>query len=102
MSAFGRAGNAPDQLRCLFWDSKRGSTVHTRPIDRNWPTAALVREWPGYRKRMPRAGLAKRIDVDAVMQTAAAEPDLARLLTALGLINACTEMREAMSVDDCV
>jgi len=57
-----------------------------RPHDSKRAEDVLVRNWPDYRKPMPRAGLAQRIDIEAVMRAAAAEPDLAKLLRALGLI----------------
>ncbi|SOE97678.1 RloB-like protein [Burkholderia sp. D7] len=57
-----------------------------RPHDSKRAEDALVRDWPDYQKPMPRARLAQRIDMEAVTRAAAAEPDLARLLSALGLI----------------
>jgi hypothetical protein len=57
-----------------------------RPHDSKRAEEALIREWPDYKKPMPRARLAQRIDMDAVTRAAAVEPDLAKLLRVLGLI----------------
>ena len=47
---------------------------------------ALKREWPDYRKPMPRAALSRRIDRAAVLRAAAVEPELETFLRCLGLI----------------
>lgn len=57
-----------------------------RPIDTPRAQWALVREWPEYEKPMTRADLARRLDLAAVLRAAAVEPDLAALLTCLGLL----------------
>lgn len=62
-----------------------------RASDRPTATAvagrALEREWPGYRKPMPRAALTARIDIAAVRRAAAVEPELAELLRTMGLLS---------------
>lgn len=57
-----------------------------RPPNTAAAEAAIAREWPGYKKGMSRADLAKRITIASVRQAAAVEPDLAGLLRYLGLI----------------
>ena len=57
-----------------------------RPPDTPEAERALVRAWPEYRKPMPRAGLARRIDRASVLRAAAVEPELEALLGCLGLI----------------
>ena len=57
-----------------------------QPADTQGATQALGREWPGYRKGMTRAQLARRLDLAAVLRAAAVEPDLAALLKCLGLL----------------
>ena len=60
---------------------------HTRrPPDTQGAAAALQREWAGYAKPMDRAALARRLDLSAVLQAANAEPQLAALLRAIGIL----------------
>jgi hypothetical protein len=47
---------------------------------------ALSQAWPGYRKGMPAARLAERIDHGAIARAAAVEAALAGLLTTIGFI----------------
>lgn len=62
-----------------------GRTGH-RPPDTPTAQAAIAREWPGYRKPMPRAEFARRIDLAALQRVAIVEPELAGLLRCLGLL----------------
>lgn len=62
-----------------------------RPPDTPKAMQALEREWPGYAKPLERAALAKRLDLDAVLRAATAEPELAALLRVLGLLG-CREI----------
>lgn len=57
-----------------------------RPPDTPEAGRALIRAWPDYRKPMPRAGLARRIDRASVLRAASVEPELEALLRCLGLI----------------
>ena len=57
-----------------------------RPPDTSEAVRALVRVWPEYQKPMTRAGLARRLDRQAVLQAAAVEPELDVLLRCLGLV----------------
>ena len=56
-----------------------------RPPDTQEAVRVLEREWPGYKKPLPRATLAGRIDRDAVRRAAVVEHDLRALLHCLGL-----------------
>jgi hypothetical protein len=60
-------------------------TTH-RPPDTPRAIQALEREWPGYAKPLERAALARRLDLDAMLCAATAEPELAALLRVLGLL----------------
>lgn len=57
-----------------------------RPPDTPTAGNAIAREWPDYKKGLPRAELAKRITLGSVLQAAGVEPDLAALLHSLGLM----------------
>jgi hypothetical protein len=57
-----------------------------RPPDTPSALRALEREWPGYRKPMDRAALARRLDFDAVVRVSGVEPRLAELLRVVGLV----------------
>jgi hypothetical protein len=56
-----------------------------RPPSTSAAQTAIQRDWPGYRKPMLRADLARRIDHDAVLWAAGVEPDLEALLRCIGL-----------------
>ncbi|WP_202859966.1 MULTISPECIES: hypothetical protein [Sinorhizobium] len=57
-----------------------------RPLDTLGSTRALEREWPGYRKPMSRADLARRLDLDGVLRAASVEAELRDLLRSVGLL----------------
>ncbi|GMM59935.1 RloB domain-containing protein [Novosphingobium pituita] len=57
-----------------------------RPGNTPRALADLEREWQGYRKGLPAARLADRIDEDALGRVAAVEPELAILLAAIGFV----------------
>lgn len=57
-----------------------------RPPDSQVAGNALLREWPEYRKPMPRALLARRIDLAAVLRAAEVEEGLADFLRRVGLL----------------
>jgi hypothetical protein len=46
----------------------------------------LDANWPDYKKPMPSARLAQRLDLDAVVRAAAVEPELSSMLQQIGLI----------------
>lgn len=48
--------------------------------------AQISLRWPGYQKPMAASDLAARLDKAAVLRAAAVEPDLARLIGAIGLL----------------
>jgi RloB-like protein len=57
-----------------------------RPPDNQTTQAAILHEWPQYRKATSRADLARKIDLDAVIRAAGVEGDLMALLRCIGLI----------------
>ncbi len=57
-----------------------------RPPETLEAERALNREWPDYEKPMSRTELATRIDLAAVLQAAAVEPELGAMLRCMGLI----------------
>ena len=57
-----------------------------RPPDTPAAENAIIRDWPGYKKGLSRTELAKRINLDSVLQAAGVEPELAGLLRELGLL----------------
>lgn len=57
-----------------------------RPGSTALAMTALSQAWPGYRKGMPAARLAERIDHGAIARAAAVEAALAGLLTTIGFI----------------
>ncbi len=57
-----------------------------RPPNARAAQQMLRRPWPEYHKPMPRAQLAKRIDLDAVRQAAGVEPELRAFLVDIGLL----------------
>lgn len=58
-----------------------------RPLDCRVAQQQLERVWPEYKKAMPRALLARRIDLDAVRQAAGVEPELRVFLEAIRLLH---------------
>ncbi|MGE0664918.1 MAG: RloB domain-containing protein [Sphingomonadales bacterium] len=58
--------------------------AQNRPATTAAARQALLRDWPEYTKPMPRAQLARRLNLEAVRRAAAVEPDLAGLLAAIG------------------
>jgi len=56
-----------------------------RPPDTQEALRVLEREWPGYKKPLSRAALARQIDRDAVRRAAGVERELRALLRCLGL-----------------
>jgi hypothetical protein len=57
-----------------------------RPPSTQIAEETIAREWPGYKKGLSRAELAKRITLESVRQAAGVEPGLAGLLRELGLL----------------
>lgn len=56
-----------------------------RPPSTPLAETQIAQRWPGYEKPMDAADLAQRLDRAAVHRAAAVEPDLARLVAAIGL-----------------
>ena len=57
-----------------------------RPANSRAAQQMLRRPWPEYHKPMPRAQLAKRVDLEAVRQAAGVEPELRAFLIDIGLL----------------
>jgi len=57
-----------------------------RPPSTPVAEAQIAQRWPEYEKPMDTANLATRLDCKAVLRAAAVEPDLARLIRAIGLL----------------
>jgi hypothetical protein len=60
--------------------------VQLRPPSTAIAAQQLVARWPAYRKPMPAARLAERVDHAAIVRVAAVEPRLAELFEVIGLI----------------
>lgn len=58
----------------------------SRPPDTPGAVKALEKEWPGYKKPMTRANLARRIDRDSVLRAAGVEAELQVLLRFIGVL----------------
>ena len=57
-----------------------------RPPSTRVAAAQIAHRWPEYKKPMDAADLAVRLDRAAVLRAAAVEPDLARLIEGVGLL----------------
>lgn len=57
-----------------------------RPPNASLSFKAIAKEWPEYKKGMPRANLTRRIDQTAIARAAAVEPDLKAMLRCIGLL----------------
>ncbi len=60
--------------------------VQRRPASTALAIAALLQEWPAYKKGMAASRLAEKIDREAVARAAPVEPDLATLLEQAGIL----------------